>query len=78
MNKVFMYQQNTLIRSISHLQIGEKNYVTIWKNINKDKGNIQGRIQMLFGLRYFNVGSLRKLESQQCLVLMGSFEFLTS
>ena len=73
-----MYQQNTLIRSINHLQVGEKNYVTIWKNINKDKGNIQGRIQMLFGLRYFNVGNLRKLESQQCLVLMGSFEFLTS
>lgn len=26
-----MHQQNTLIRSISHLQIGEKNYVTIEK-----------------------------------------------
>lgn len=78
MNKVFMYQQNTLIRSISHLQIGEKKYVAIWKNVNKGQGNIQGRIQMLFGLRYFNVSNLHKLESQQCLVFMGSFEFLTS
>lgn len=73
-----MYQQNTLMRSISHLQIGEKKYVAIWKNVNKDQGNIQGRIQMLFGLRYFNVSNLHKLELQQCLVFMGSFEFLTS
>ena len=29
MNKLFLYRQNTLIRSINHLQIGEKNYVTL-------------------------------------------------
>ena len=35
---------------ISYLQMGEKNFVAICeKKVNKDKGNIQGQIQRLFG-----------------------------
>ena len=47
-NKVFLYQQNTLTR-ISYLQMGEKNCTAICEKVNKDERNIQSRIKRLFG-----------------------------